>query len=311
MPSYFKVFTKFWGDPDMDRCSDDAKLLALYLLTGPHRRSEGLFRLPKLYICSDLGWTLERLAEPFRELLGEPFGEPGFMAYDEQAQVVLIRKALKYQPPENDNQVVACIRQLEDLPDTPLTSEFRRLAERYSERLAKRLPEGFGKPLPDPLTPTPAPTQKINPIVEQARPADPITDVFGAWKDSTGKARAQLDDKRRRKIKAALRSYPITDVLDAVRGWQHSPHHRGENEQGTVYNELTLLLRDAEHIERFRDLWRAGPNATPGKATLRMVRTAQSMRVWAEQMEGGGSDGTDRMGSSRPTAQRELPGPAG
>jgi hypothetical protein len=160
MPSYYRVYTRFWSDPDMEHCSDDAKLLALYLLTGPHRRLEGLFRLPKAYICGDLGWTAERLAKPFQELLAERSGKPGFIAYDEQAQVVLLRNALKYQAPENTNQVTACLRQLEDLPDTPLTSEFRRLAEQYSERLAKRLPEGFGQPLPHPPSPSPSPALK-------------------------------------------------------------------------------------------------------------------------------------------------------
>jgi hypothetical protein len=165
-----------------------------------------------------------------------------------------------------------------------------------------------GQPVPVPVTVT---QEQVNTIVEQARPADPTDAVFDAWKDSTGKARAQLDDKRRRKIKAALRAYPITDVLDAVRGWAHSPHHRGENEQGTVYNELTLLLRDAEHIERFRDFWRAGPpNGPPGKATLRMVRTAQQMHQWAQRMEGG-EDAAQPVDPGRGTAQRELPGPAG
>jgi hypothetical protein len=160
MPSYYRVYVRFWSDPDIEHCSDDAKLLALYLMTGPHRRLEGLFRLPKAYICGDLGWTSERLAEPFRELLAERSGKPGFIAYDEQAQVVLLRNALKYQAPENTNQVTACLRQLEDLPDTPLTSEFRRLAERYCKRLAERLPEGFGQPIPHPPSPSPSPALK-------------------------------------------------------------------------------------------------------------------------------------------------------
>lgn len=307
--SYFPVSPRFWTDPDMLRCSDDAKLLALYLLTGPHRRTEGLFRLPKPYICADLGWTLERLAEPFRELLSPA----GFLAYDDQAQVVLIRNALKYQAPQNPNQVKAVLKHLGDLPDTPLTCEFRQLAERYCEELAEALPEGFGEPIPEPppLSPPPTPPQAQDHRRASSTADDPTAAVFDAWRESTGKHRAQLDDKRLRRIKAALRSYPLPDVLDAVRGWANSPHHRGENDTGTVYNELTLLLRDAEHIERFRDLWRAGPaNAPPGKATLRMVRTAQEMRRWAEKMEGGDGDPT-RVGTSRPAAQRELPGPAG
>lgn len=81
--------------------------------------------------------------------------------------------------------------------------------------------------------------------------------VFEAWKQSTNRTAATvLDKKRRALITAALRLYPLEDVLDAVRGWENSPYHRGENESGIVYNDLNLLLRGAANVERFRDLAR-------------------------------------------------------
>jgi hypothetical protein len=147
---------------------------------------------------------------------------------------------------------------------------------------------------------------KDNTVVEQARPIDDTTAVFRAWQDSTGKARAQLDPKRRRKIQVALKAYPLADVLDAVQGWKHSPHHCGANDQATVYNELTLLLRDAEHIERFRDLWRRGPPAPLGKQTARAASTYRQM-----QAMGGDNGDVGRVDPDRGQAQRELPGPAG
>lgn len=88
-------------------------------------------------------------------------------------------------------------------------------------------------------------------------PAADCRTVFDAWVESTNRtARTQLDAKRRRLITNALKSYPLEDVLDAVTGWECSPYHRGKNTQRTVYNDLGLLLRDAEHIEKFRDLRR-------------------------------------------------------
>jgi hypothetical protein len=85
--------------------------------------------------------------------------------------------------------------------------------------------------------------------------ADDVTAVFDAWITSTGRTnRTLLDDKRRRLIRRALQSYPLADVIAAVQGWQQSPHHRGENKTSTVFNDLELLLRDAKHIEMFRDL---------------------------------------------------------
>lgn len=80
-----------------------------------------------------------------------------------------------------------------------------------------------------------------------------LATVFAAWQEATGKQRAHLDGKRTRLINAALKDYPLEDVVDAVRGWRHVPHNRGENDRNTVYNDLELILRDAQHIERFRD----------------------------------------------------------
>lgn len=96
-------------------------------------------------------------------------------------------------------------------------------------------------------------------VTTNGKDQPPVEAVFEAWKASTGRTAATvLDAKRTRLITAALKLYPIGDVLDAVRGWENSAHHRGENDTRTVYNDLGLLLRDASNIERFRDLAR-GP----------------------------------------------------
>lgn len=89
---------------------------------------------------------------------------------------------------------------------------------------------------------------------------DLVQTVFDEWVRAAGKTgRTQLDPKRRRLIQKALGMYPLDDVLAAVRGWKRSKWHRGENPNGTVYNDLGLLLRDAEHIEAFRDIERHPP----------------------------------------------------
>lgn len=106
------------------------------------------------------------------------------------------------------------------------------------------------------------------PVDTPVSPPTPVELVFSAWLASTKKtARTVLDSKRRSVITAALKTHPLEDVLDAVRGWENSPHHRGENAERKVWNDLGLLLRDAGKIEQFRDLSR-GPRLTgkPGRA---------------------------------------------
>lgn len=117
------------------------------------------------------------------------------------------------------------------------------------------------------------------PLSEKTRTGDEET-VFTAWKKATGKEKSRLDPKRRKCITRALANYPLGDVLAATRGWRHSPHHRGENERHTIYNDLTLLLRDADHIEKFRDLelFGAPPRSNGAISIGEAVATAERLR---------------------------------
>jgi hypothetical protein len=127
--------------------------------------------------------------------------------------------------------------------------------------------EGVGVTPVDSNGSAPSLTLVPEPASPSATGGSDVQTVFDAWRESTGHLRARLDDKRRKRIKNALKSYPLTDVVAAVRGWRHSPHNRGENERATAYNDIDLLLRDAAHIEKFRDLeLGTGSSKAPGEA---------------------------------------------
>jgi hypothetical protein len=119
----------------------------------------------------------------------------------------------------------------------------------------------------------------IEPLPDASHPTVPdsqtaeVRAVFEAWKAATGRnGGTKLTDERRDLIRRKLKHYPADDLIAAVRGWRHFPHNRGENEQGTVYNDLGLLLRDAAHIERFRDAERAEPWAQGAPAGSKKQR---------------------------------------
>lgn len=139
-PRYYRVSPKFWTSADRHGWDADTRLLALYLLTGPHRTTEGLFRLPRKYAQADLDWSAQQFDQRLRQLI-----EDGFCEYDDDAQVLLLVNAMKYQATANDNMVTGVLRRLAELPETHLAGTFKQLAERFDERLAKRLPEGFGE----------------------------------------------------------------------------------------------------------------------------------------------------------------------
>jgi hypothetical protein len=114
----------------------------------------------------------------------------------------------------------------------------------------------------DPTTAVPPEPMALTLVArEVASPTpDAAMQVFEAWVSSTNRTgRTVCTPDRRKLILKQLKHYPVHDLIDAVQGWQHSAHHRGENDRGTVYDDLELLLRDAKHIEMFRDLHRDPP----------------------------------------------------
>lgn len=123
---------------------------------------------------------------------------------------------------------------------------------------------------------------------ESAELGQKVRQVFDAYCASTGRTgRYVLDGKRQRVIRSALSVYPLDDVLDAVDGWRFVPHNRGENATGALWNDIGLLLRDAEHIERFRDAKRRS-EASPVVGGLKPATAAWVERMERELMEAKG-----------------------
>lgn len=165
---YHRVNPTIWSQP----WTNDAKYLALYLLTCTHRTTEGLFRLPHLYVRADLDWTPERLDEAWGELLAD-----GFIEWSAEQSVVLIVGALRVQSPANPNGVIAAVRQLALVPKSLLDARFGQLAQRYCERLWEGLPERFTEQSDEPSGEPPTTNTNTN-TEEQVAPdgsdADPI-----------------------------------------------------------------------------------------------------------------------------------------
>lgn len=80
-------------------------------------------------------------------------------------------------------------------------------------------------------------------------PTDSVHRVFEHWKLTWDHPRAQLDDKRRKIIREALKTYTEPDLITSISGYKNSPHHTGKNERKTVYDAIELFLRDAQHID--------------------------------------------------------------
>lgn len=73
--------------------------------------------------------------------------------------------------------------------------------------------------------------------------------VFDHWRQTHNHPKAQLDDKRLKVIRVALKSYSAEQLCQSISGYKNSPHHMGKNDRNTVYDDIEIFLRDAKHID--------------------------------------------------------------
>jgi hypothetical protein len=179
MRDYGKVRLSFWTDDKMQELSDQGKLLALYLLSGPHSNSIGCFRLPDGYITDDLGWDQETVTETLSEL-----SRNGFLYRCLRTRWVFISNYLKHNPPENPNVGKSMVPLIEAVPPkSPFYKEFlnriETLSHRFPERLGERLRQGMPNPEPEP---EPEPISIAHPTNgSTGGKAEPLDHDFEVW----------------------------------------------------------------------------------------------------------------------------------
>jgi hypothetical protein len=168
---YGRVYTAFWNSQDIRSRSDKGKLLANYLVTGPHSNAIGAYLLPDAYIADDLGWSMETVRETLSELF-----EIGFARRFEDGRHIVICKFLQWNPIENPNVGKAAIKQLDQLPDDEAIQCVIDGLMLYE----KHFPNGFGRvseqsrnkePKPEPI---PKPEPKPEAAATQAETSNQI-----------------------------------------------------------------------------------------------------------------------------------------
>ena len=82
---------------------------------------------------------------------------------------------------------------------------------------------------------------------------DTVNRIFNYWLTVMNKtAASKLTPKRRTCINARLKEgYSEAQIFDAINGCSRSSHHMGKNDQGTVYDCLTLICRSGDKLEWF------------------------------------------------------------
>lgn len=115
---------------------------------------------------------------------------------------------------------------------------------------------------------------------------DVVAEVFAYWQKVMDSPKSQLDDKRRKVIKGELKLYKPRQVCEAILGYSRSAWHVGENDRCTKFNGLDLILRSAEHIDKFIEM---ASKQTTGPETIE----ERNARILAEWMAGDATVGAD------------------
>lgn len=125
---YSRISARFWIDTK--GWNERNRLVALYLLTNGHRSMEGLYHLPLGYVCVDLGLSQKQVEAALRFI-----EDVGIVAYDHEAEVVFICKALKHAAPKTENHVKGAIARLKSVPTTCLWDDFLMACECHASEL--------------------------------------------------------------------------------------------------------------------------------------------------------------------------------
>lgn len=79
-----------------------------------------------------------------------------------------------------------------------------------------------------------------------------INEIFKYWQEVMSHPKAKLDKHRQRAINQALKlGYSIADLKQAIDGCAKTPFNMGQNDRQQIYDDINLIFRDAERIERF------------------------------------------------------------
>jgi hypothetical protein len=256
----------------------DAKLLYIWSWTNEHNGMAGLYKIHEAMICVETGLSVERLRDALAQI-----AEHEFAFYIEGVMFVRTRaKRLRTRSPQIAKSIARDVSQIRS--DHPLRIRFcetyeempwlrpafqgLRLTRASSEAHESADKQGDGVSLTRASLEAPRSGSGLSSSSKEdlsdQRPNHAraeMRQVFDAWIASTGRTtRTVFSAERQRIIRNALKVFPLVDLLDAVDGWRFSGHHRGENDSSTVYNDIELLLKDAKHVEKFRDLKRRAPH---------------------------------------------------
>lgn len=312
MREYGKISPQYWigkTGKALRAAGMESQLVGLYLMSNPHANMLGLYYLPKSFIAHETGMTMQGASKGLASCI-----EAGFCRYDDSSEIVWVIEMAHYQiAPRlnaNDKQCKGVQSAYDSVPENPFLEPFFDKYEPDFHLTRKRVIEAPCKPLrskekeqeqekeqakeqtivelkPDVLVGPNDEERRKNAVDLGARRDSPRGDVgtdvravFVYWQQVMGHARAQLDEKREKAIKARLKNgYSVADLCRAVDGCAKSPHHMGQNESRTIYDDIELICRDGPKVDGF--IKKAG--VVPGSMSPGLQAQVDILQDWMNE----------------------------
>lgn len=112
-----------------------------------------------------------------------------------------------------------------------------------------------------------------------------VQEVFSCWQSTLDYPDAKLDNKREEMIRLALAmDYSVEQLRLAIKGCSLTPHNMGFNSTKQRFDGLTVILRDAENIERFIYNGKHPPKPQ-GKSELQQQANGKTMQRWLDKKQ--------------------------
>ena len=81
---------------------------------------------------------------------------------------------------------------------------------------------------------------------------DDVMSVYRHWQEVMDLPQSRLTDKRRRAVVARFKEgYSVRELKEAIDGCSVTPWNMGDNPRDRKYNDLELICRNGDNVERF------------------------------------------------------------
>src|SRR5688572_15834709 len=130
MRPYATISPMFWTGSTGKRLrkNPDAQRVAFYLITSPHSHQSGLYYLPMMYLCHEIGMTMEGACKALADLTADHF-----CRYDDESEWVWVCEMAAWQIGTqlsiSDKRCKGVQQYVAGLPDLPFKAAF---IERYA-----------------------------------------------------------------------------------------------------------------------------------------------------------------------------------